>query len=496
MSKNKPLFYETYSKDLLEYNARDCAYTARIYEHLINEPRWQETYVQELHRIHVQMSIWCAEMHTEGLYVDRQTQAFMAWFLDTKYDMKERKFLRLVDVPGMRCNYEDLRSLIYARHATTKISRFNLPDPFDPKMYTDESLETISVDSASLKLLIAEGEVPDDLKRIIQAFWDAESAWKQRTFIVSKKTERAIGPDGYLRPGWNSCGTDTMRLSCRDPNVMQWDKEILQMFGVEKGETYVGLDKSQLELRVMEIVSCDDYLWKLIQTGDVYGADVREALGLHPKTPIKVDDYKTAPEKYRRLADKVKGPKPGESGITYLEKTRYQFKINRLSCQYMARLATVYSQWLEAIPDVEFHVVKMHFDRFHRTHADGLVRYAAEETALVGERGYSESRLLGGRRYYPAPPPDTEACNWPIQRTAGEMMNVETLKFRSRLRKYVPNAKVVFQKHDAIATRCRTKDAGTVERIMSDTFNTEYTINGRTRPFPVKIKRGPTLGDV
>lgn len=468
MAKNKASFYETYSTKLLKYNALDCAGTAEIYEELLKEPRWKEPYVQRLHHFHVEIDKLCARMHTKGLKVIEENRIFMDWFLMTKYLKAERRFLKHVGLPKMRCTADDLRSLLYERHETKGIHKYSLPDPFDPKMYTDEDLETISVKRNALKLLIAEGDISNEMKKTITLYWAAEEAWKSRTFIVSNKTLHAIGPDGYLRPGWNSCGTDTMRLSCRDPNVMQWDKDLLRMFGCEEDECLVGMDKSQLEIRVVEIISEDDYLYKLIQTGDVYSADVRESLHLDESVNVKKD----------------------------MPDVRTEFKITRLALQYQAGLSTFYAQMLESNPEILFSTCKMHYDRFHRMHENGIDRYSKAELAKACAIGYSEGRVLGGRRYYPAPPPITEACNWPIQRTASEMMNVETLKYVKRLKKEVPSARMIFQKHDAVVTVCKSKDVKKVRQIKHDSFTTKYTINGRTRDFPIELKVGLTLGDV
>lgn len=469
MAKHDQSFYETKSVKLLKYNAMDCANTARIYQHLLKESRWEEERTRNLYRVHVQLSKLCAEMHTNGLYVHRGNKAFLEWGLMQEYEEKERKFLKRCDIPEMRCNANDLRALIYKRHATAKIARFNLPDPYDPKMYTDETLEKISVDGTSLRLLVAEGDCPNDLKLIITAYWDAESAWNSRKAVVSKKTLHAIGPDGYLRPCWNSCGTDTMRFTTRDPNVMAWEKMIRSMVGVPPGWTLIGMDKSQLEIRVVELVSADDFLWKLIQTGDVYSADAIDAFGL--KMDVK---------SVKKLKNEA----------------RQSCKIIRLASQYQAGLPTVYAQYLAQDENVEFMHVKVLYERFHRRHANGIDRYAHDEVEFTARMGYSEGRVLHGRRYYPRPPPITEACNWPIQRTAAEMMNKETIIYWKRLRKEVPSARLIIQQHDSIVTMCRNRDAARVRSIKSECFNTEYTIGGRTRPFPVEIKEGETWSEV
>ncbi len=467
MAKNDLSFYETKSTALLKYNAYDCSGTARIFEALIAEHRWKEERVQKLHDIHVRLSKLCARMHTDGMFVHKMNRRFMAYCLMQEYLEKERTFIKRCGVKGMRCTPTDLRKLIYKRHATEEISRFNLPDPFDPKMYTDETLEKISVDATSLRLLIAEGDCPNELKMIITSYWAAESAWNSRKALVSKRTLHAIGPDGFLRPGWNSCGTDTMRFTTRDPNVMAWEKQVRAMIGAPKGCALVGMDKSQLEIRVVEIVSKDDFLWGLIQTGDVYSADARDAFAL----PVDFN---------------VKKLKPA---------ARQACKIIRLASQYQSGLPTVYAQYLEQDENVSFMHVKALYERFHRVHKEGIDAYAEAECRFTAKHGYSEGRVLHGRRYYPRPPPITEACNWPIQRTAAEMMNIETLRY-ARLLKAIKDAKLIIQQHDSIVTQCRVKDVERVKALKSECFNTSYTINERTRPFPIEIKVGQTWDEV
>lgn len=461
-------FYDTYSDELLTYNARDCNYTARIYQELLKEPEWKEERVQKLYRVHSELSVLCAQMHTTGLHVNERGRQFMIQCLTQEYNEKRRKFLKLVNLPAMRCNDNDMRALIYSRHETRDIRRFSLRDPFDPRMFTDETMEKISVDEESLLLLIVGGGCPKELVPIIDAFWDAKQAYKRRSFLVSEKTLHAVGPDGCLRPSWNSCGTDTMRFSARDPNVMQWEKQLRFMVGTKDGDTLVGLDKSQLEVRVIEHISQDDFLYELMCTGDVYSADAKDAFSIPDGINVKKD-------------------RPAQ---------RQACKITRLASNYMASLPTVFAQYLKQDRTVTFDKVRLLYNRFHRVHEKGIVAYAKAEQRFTNQHGYSEGRVLFGRRYYPRPPTLQEACNWPIQRTASEMMNKETLRYRRVLQKEIPNAYIVFQNHDAIVTKCREKDAERVKKLAAKMFTTEYTIAGRTRPYPVEIKIGRTLDEV
>lgn len=84
----------------------------------------------------------------------------------------------------------------------------------------------ISVDQAHLMQIATNPQTPPKLVEIINLYWQAAACQKARsTFVTSELVEHAIGKDGRLRPGWNSCGTDTGRISCSEPNVMTLSKE-------------------------------------------------------------------------------------------------------------------------------------------------------------------------------------------------------------------------------------------------------------------------------
>lgn len=207
------------------YNAEDTVRTARCFEGITSDAEWGTPRVETLYKMHRKLAIIAAEMHTVGMEVDEPRKQKLDGELVTTYREREAKFLAAVGIKGMRCNPNDMRSLIFQRHANARVSRFNLPDPIDPKMWNDAGT-TIKVDQGSLLLLITDPTCPPDLKELVKLYWEAMSVAKARsTFVVSDLVTQAIGPDGRLRAGWNSCGTDTGRFSCSEPNLMNLSKE-------------------------------------------------------------------------------------------------------------------------------------------------------------------------------------------------------------------------------------------------------------------------------
>src|SRR5207245_640056 len=127
MAKNSASFYETYSDDLLTYNARDCVYTANIYAAMLKEPRWKEPRTKKLYLVHIQLSRLAARMHTHGMYVLERVRQRLIRGYERECEVAEAKFLALCGIPKMRCTPDDLRSLIYKRHESQRITRFSLP---------------------------------------------------------------------------------------------------------------------------------------------------------------------------------------------------------------------------------------------------------------------------------------------------------------------------------------------------------------------------------
>jgi DNA polymerase I-like protein with 3'-5' exonuclease and polymerase domains len=398
-------------------------------------------------------------MHTTGIWVNKLWRDVMLSFTAQAVEEKAAALVALVDHPEFRPTPNSMRSLIYKKHETKKLSRFSLPDPIDKRMYSKKRPENISVNENSLLLLMVSGACSPELTAIIEAWWEYQGEYKRQGYLKSELLDQAIGPDGRLRPGWNSCGTDTGRFSCSAPNVMNIEQLLRHMFGPAPGNVMVHADKSQLELRVMAAVAADNTLQDALNTGDVYSFNAKQMFQLPDDTDVK----KT------------------HAGL------RKAAKIIHLGRQYGAGLKVILQQALRQ--DRRFSLARVKtftnaWDKlYYRT-----VRYWEEEMGRVMECGYSESRIMGRRRTYPRPPERSEVANYPVQSSAADIMNVEVLKTWRRLKQEVPSARVVIQLHDAIDVECPEREAGRVERIIDEELNSEWTIAGRRAAFPIERK--------
>jgi DNA polymerase-1 len=450
----------------LTYAARDAAFTARVWKGLCRDAGNDEL-IEKLYRVHLDLSRIAAEMHTTGIYVHRDWWEFMKASTAQETEESAEKLRAVIGDAEFPCTPHAMQSLIYKRHKKDGIRCFELPDPTDKRMYTDESLEKISVDENSLLLLSATHELPEELIRILAAWRTYQKKKKRLGYLNSDLLVQAIGPDGRLRAGWNSCGTDTMRFSCSAPNVMNIEQILRHMLAPAPGHVIVHADKRQLEIRVMAMVAADMVLQDAIDSGDVYSA---EACDYFDRDPATFQPDETKPNFNKK--DK---------------NVRRAAKIIRLARQYGAGKQTVFMQALRQDPKFTFNMattLSSKFDkRYYRT-----VAYWQEEMARVRELGYSEGRVLGGRRYYPRPPELSETVNWPIQRSAAEMMNLELIELDRRLKAEVPRARIIIQLHDAIDVECPEKDEEAACKVMTEVMDREWTFCGLTRRLPIEMK--------
>ncbi len=416
--------------------------------------------VAQLLAQHERLSDLFAEMHTTGIWVNSQWRSFMLSCVEQSIEEKKEKLAQLVRHPGWTPTPNAMRALIYKRHASAKLARFNLPDPFDKKMYSIKNPDNISVDERRLLMLMVSGTCPPDLLPIIEAWWEYQGEAKRRGTLKSHLFDEAIGSDNRLRPGWNSCGTDTGRIACSAPNVMNIEQTMRAMFGPPPGHVWVHADQAQLEIRVMALVASDNELQDAIDSGDVY------AYGAKSTFDLDCD------------VDAVKKLYPGQ---------RKAQKIIHLGRQYGAGIKTILGQALRQ--DRRFTLsraqalVKAWDKTFYRT-----AKYWDEEMNKVMERGFSESLLMNRRRSYPRPPDRSEVANYPVQSTAADIMNTAILELWDRLRLEVPKARIVTQLHDAIDVEAPEKYADEVSRIMKEVMNGEQHINGRVGQFEVELK--------
>jgi hypothetical protein len=163
-------------------------------------------------------------MHTRGIHLDPKKRFGLSKGLAKLHETRKAQLISLINVPAFKGGPDDMRALLFRRHATEEVSRFNLDDPISDEYYTDTGL--CSVDRSSLLALVVNPMVPKDCKDIIYKYWTVEAPRKAKsTFVDSELVDHALGPDGRIRPDSNSASAATMRWTYARPNIQTLSKE-------------------------------------------------------------------------------------------------------------------------------------------------------------------------------------------------------------------------------------------------------------------------------
>ncbi len=449
---------------VLRYNIHDTVVTARNFHAMRRE--MTSARQQRLYEHNKALSQLAAKMYARGFWVHQGNRELLAHKMLREIEEKEQQVLDLVAIEGFRCTPNDMRSLIFKRHATEKVRRFNLPDPLNEKMWSSKS--TISVDFNALMALVTNPAVDPALKTIIDAYWDAEEVKKARsTFVVSELIDQAIGADGRLRAGFNSLGADTGRFTCRSPNLLTIPKHIRAMYGAPEGRVLVDGDHEQQELRVMARVANDTELQRRLDLGDVYTEDAKDWFGLPPET----------------------------TKATVKPKARKQSKIIHLASQYAAGTKTVYQQALAQDRSLTYKMVAALHAGFKSTYSR-TVDYWRHEYDRALAQGYSESRVMNRRVTYPRAPEISRVANYPIQSTAADIANNCILELDRRLTDAGLDAHVVCFFYDAFTVDAAEDDADKAHDILKECAELPQMVEGRPLSIPVSIKVGKTWDEV
>ncbi|SFM20459.1 DNA polymerase-1 [Salibacterium qingdaonense] len=75
-----------------------------------------------------------------------------------------------------------------------------------------------------------------------------------------EKLKQAIGKDGRLRGTWRLMGTDTFRMTCKQPNLQGMPGKAKPYFRPEEGKSFIVADYRTIELRILAELSGDPEL--------------------------------------------------------------------------------------------------------------------------------------------------------------------------------------------------------------------------------------------
>lgn len=298
-----------------------------------------------------------------------------------------------------------------------------------------------SVDKEALELI--EDDIPVGLSRrkargLITDILGFRSASKMlSTYVVGVGS--SLDESSRVHPSYNLIGTPTGRLSCSNPNQQNIPREktapIKQIYVAPRGRCLIDADFSQIELRIMAWESRDAAMMDCyIQGRDLHTETARAILQREPS-----DEERSHAKTVNFMTLYGGGAK----------------RLSRLTGnneQWSERYLRDWSATFPGILDWKRELKKELLDTGYVTNAFGRRRrlplVAAHSSAVY-------DRML------------RQACNHPIQGTAGEICNMAMVLVDQKLEQCgLTTAWVYGAVHDSILVECAWKDRRRVAAIM------------------------------
>ena len=254
-----------------------------------------------------------------------------------------------------------------------------------------------------------------------------------------------IREDGKIHTTFNQTVTATGRLSSADPNLQnipmreELGRLIRKCFYPEEGCVFVDADYSQIELRILAHMSGDE---KLIEA-------YREAKDIHRITASQVfhTPFDEVTDLQRRNAKAV------NFGIVY----------GISSCGL--------SQGLSISRREAQDYINQYFKTYPKIKAflDGLVESAKEKGYAVSLFGRIRPiPELKSKNFMQRSFGERAAMNSPIQGTAADIMKIAMNRVYARLRREVPEARLILQIHDELLVEAPEDQAECVQTILTE----------------------------
>ena len=289
-------------------------------------------------------------------------------------------------------------------------------------------------------------EVLEKLKNkhpIIPAIMDYRMLSKLKSTYADGLLKQ-IGEDGRIHTTFQNLVTATGRLSSTEPNLQNipvrtdLGAEIRKMFVSKPGYVLVDADYSQIELRVLSHIACDNAMQQAFISGmDIHTATASQVFGVPAEEVTSLQ---------RRHAKAV------NFGIVY--------GISEFS--------------LAEDIGVSRYEAKAYIESYLQKYS-GVKAYMKQVVEDAKRNGYTKT-MYGRKRYIPElsssnynirQGAERIALNTPIQGTAADLIKLAMIRVDSALKQKFPKAHLLLQVHDELIVECPEADAAEVAQLLS-----------------------------
>ncbi len=263
----------------------------------------------------------------------------------------------------------------------------------------------------------------------------------------------SIASDGRIHTSFNMTVTATGRLSSSNPNLQnvptrgEIGSEMRSFFVANSGNILVDADYSQIELRVLAAISNDPEMQTAFKSGD----------DIHTVTASRVFHVEL-------------------SQVTSMMRSRAK----------AVNFGIVYGIGPFSLANslgISREEAKTYIDRYLEKYS-GVNEYMKKVVEDAKKNGFV-STLLGRRRAMPELQSSNHAVaafgervarNAPIQGTAADIIKIAMLRVFSRLKKELPQAKLILQIHDELIVETPKESAETVAKILSEEMGNAFPL--------------------
>ena len=264
---------------LIPYMQRDCIATRRLKRVFTHLGRKDADFI---YRKLIEASNVYMRVELAGMRID------IDYLEDLEYDLEQdlEKAVKHLDEVASRV-WDPFK---YAEKTKAKVKpneKFNIKSPKQLKWMLEEVLgyPVPSTDAATMDMLIEEVENGVITNPIARDFLDAIGVVRKGSKYMDTYVQgfrEAMCRDFRIRGTFNLHGTETGRLSSSNPNMQNIprDKKIKNLMCATPGKILLQLDYSQAELRVLALLSGDEWLTQVYLDGkDLHDAVAADMFG-------------------------------------------------------------------------------------------------------------------------------------------------------------------------------------------------------------------------
>jgi len=296
-----------------------------------------------------------------------------------------------------------------------------------------------------------------DVHPIIPLILEQREIGKLKSTYTDSLPEQVNPATGRIHTSYNQTGSVTGRLASSNPNLQnipirtELGRQIRRAFIASPGNVLLGVDYSQIELRIVAHMSEDEAMIEAFRADQDIHTTTAAAI-------YNVEVLEVSPA-MRRHAKAV------NFGLIY---GMSPFGLSRTTDLTLAEAEDFVVSYFKRFPGV-------------RSYLDQIRRQAAQQ-------GYVET-LLGRRRYFPQlgggevrvseqarARAEREAINAPIQGTAADIIKIAMLKLPKAIVEKGLASKVLLQVHDELVLECHEDELQATADIVGEVMSQAYEL--------------------